>query len=397
MVLAAAGCRPSPLLGPAAVGGKKLAAREDLVVDLAALRPSHWSEDYARPSCELPANSGHRTGVCASDAEEFRDELKFCRDVVRYRACVPARQPLWAAWNAAAKDALLAQLYKDMVEARIAKEVNVTPDLYVEIHYMSNPDCVASLRNVLCWHNFPKCDDANQSLPLCRSSCEQYYSNCRYEENLLDACSPEAVKKDGLFKSQSPGPDQAIAENVVTCSRLAGYLYGDENDPEPTKWYLTYWGVLLLIVGALLVTWIVYYMLVPEELQAYVTTLFKYMLARPLRAWQDVPTASGKTIVIILLLVFFTLTVVGIIRLIMPGWSRFAERVTGNEIGDPYKPPVAKWEAEAKGSLTPNQLRQLDQGCSCTGGTVRAGLVALPLAFVLLVHTGGFLGRRCGD
>merc|ERR1719359_1058123 len=120
-------------------------------------------------------------------------------------------------------------MFKDMVELRIAREMNVTSQMYVPIHYMSNPNCVHALRNALCWYNFPKCSDNNRSLPLCESTCNEYFSNCKYKPDgsgNFGMCSEGDVSTRGLFQSDvRPGPDQMLAkdrpndEDIETCSR----------------------------------------------------------------------------------------------------------------------------------------------------------------------------------
>lgn len=67
---------------------------------------------------------------------------------------IPAHQPLWPDWNATKKDAMLSRLFKakikrawfrisaqGVVEKRLAKELNVTPKEFVEIHLLSNKEC----------------------------------------------------------------------------------------------------------------------------------------------------------------------------------------------------------------------------------------------------------------
>lgn len=48
----------------------------------------------------------------------------------------------------------------------------------VEVRFFDNPDCQEAFRNYFCWLNFPRCDDEDESLILCRSTCE----------NLMEAC-----------------------------------------------------------------------------------------------------------------------------------------------------------------------------------------------------------------
>jgi len=206
-------------LSQAAVQGQ-----QNYVLNLVGLRSSPISQDTDRPSCYLPAGSGRATGYCA-EVQEVQEQIEFCRDVVQYRACIPARMPLWSSWNATKKDLLLKGLFKDMVEARIAREMNITPDEYVPVHFLANPDCVAALKNVLCWFNFPKCNDANASLHVCRSSCEQYYTKCKYDSDgkngLHAACQSETVNNRGIFDSGTSGREMRLADGNQVCPSTA--------------------------------------------------------------------------------------------------------------------------------------------------------------------------------
>mmetsp|Transcript_45602 Transcript_45602/g.102342 ORF Transcript_45602/g.102342 Transcript_45602/m.102342 type:complete len:380 (+) Transcript_45602:66-1205(+) len=67
--------------------------------DLTPLRPIQWSEDLERASCELPAASGVKSGVCTDNETVLQERISFCADVVPYRACIPADQPLWGTWS----------------------------------------------------------------------------------------------------------------------------------------------------------------------------------------------------------------------------------------------------------------------------------------------------------
>ena len=49
-------------------------------------------------------------------------------------------------------------------------------------HY---PNCQDAFINLFCYMNFPRCDpQTNESLPLCRSLCENFFITCGYEQNL---------------------------------------------------------------------------------------------------------------------------------------------------------------------------------------------------------------------
>merc|ERR1711964_641116 len=124
-------------------------------------------------------------------------------------------------WNVASKDALLGRHFKTAVEQRIAREMAVTPDEYVPVRFTNNPDCVAAYKNALCWYNFPKCGNYNQSLPLCRSTCDNYFAACGFKGRgapLYESCKDHAVEAMGLFKANLSGPEHQLADAELNCN-----------------------------------------------------------------------------------------------------------------------------------------------------------------------------------
>merc|ERR1739848_415235 len=93
--------------------------------------------------------------------------------------------------------------------------MNKTDKEYVDVRVLSNAPCMRALKNVLCWYNYPKCNDLNSSLPLCKNSCERFYWNCRYEPSgsgEMVGCSADTVAREGLFGSKVVDSSQTIAE-----------------------------------------------------------------------------------------------------------------------------------------------------------------------------------------
>jgi len=292
---------------------------------------------------------------------------------------------MWPNWNATAKDLLIKRLFKDMVELRIERERNITPELYVPIHYMSNPDCVNALRNALCWYNFPKCNDENRSLPLCKSTCNEYYKACKFkpsEAGLFPFCEKSSIEKLGLFNSGiEPGPDQTLAEDKKdthgqrenTCERQpTDSEIGITAEVAATVWYKTWWGILSLTVGGLVAVALFAFLLIPPVLMEYLVTSFKRLLKMPYKAWMFLPQLKGKKVLIIQIVVFLALMIVGIYNTITGGFSRWNKfKDDHKEAEYQFKPPTYIWGTQAIKPLTNQQLRQMQESCACTGDAFR--------------------------
>ena len=55
----------------------------------------------------------------------------------------------------------------------------------------SDDDCVNAYRNFMCYMNFPRCNDAGESLLLCRSVCENFFRACGYPKVMWRCYNPE--------------------------------------------------------------------------------------------------------------------------------------------------------------------------------------------------------------
>ena len=143
---------------------------------------------------------GQDSGEC-QEPEEFKADMEFCSVVVTYRACVPKENPLWPKHDVFNKDKWVAETYKQIVDERIRHETNETlqddginelgEEGEVEVRFFDNPDCQEAFRNYFCWLNFPRCDDEDESLILCRSTCENLMEACEYSEDLHRCYHPE--------------------------------------------------------------------------------------------------------------------------------------------------------------------------------------------------------------
>jgi hypothetical protein len=45
---------------------------------------------------------------------------------------------------------------------------------------LKSDDCEAALSRYMCWVNFPRCDEFDESLPMCVSACENFIRVCGY-------------------------------------------------------------------------------------------------------------------------------------------------------------------------------------------------------------------------
>mmetsp|Transcript_59738 Transcript_59738/g.110561 ORF Transcript_59738/g.110561 Transcript_59738/m.110561 type:complete len:412 (+) Transcript_59738:79-1314(+) len=345
-------------------------------MDLTPLRPVMWSEDLDRAACELPAASGVMSGVCTDNATVLQEKISFCADVVPYRACIPADQPLWGTWSATKKDMLLSKLFKRMIDKRMAREMNVTPDVYVEVKFLSNPECVSALKRALCWYNFPKCSFDNRSLPLCESSCEAYYRACRYEPDAGESflsCLPERNSDTGLFNTNTSGPDQALAaaENGTECEGIEDRHFDIDGDDGP--WYRTTWGTIVIILSALLLQYVMFYFIVPLEAQDQMWALFIYWVTHPYRVIKRFPhfsskTTTGRVLILIVTFVGIVLFVTLLYKsLETGGWLNKWGSDTKDAIEEPFDPKRDVWTIDTRRSLTQRQLKQLHYSCTCTG------------------------------
>jgi len=370
--------------------------------DLTPLRPIQWSEDLERASCELPAASGVKSGVCTDNETVLQERISFCADVVPYRACIPADQPLWGTWSATQKDMLLSKLFKRMIDKRMAREMNVTPDVYVEVKFLSNPECVSALKRALCWYNFPKCSFDNRSLPLCQSSCEAYYRACRYEPDAGESflsCQPERNTDSGLFNTNTTGPDQALAaaENGTECEGIEERHFDVDGDDGP--WYRTMWGTIVIVVSALFVQYVMFYFIVPLEAQDQMWALFLYWVTHPYRVLKRFPhisskTPTGRLLILIVTFLAIVLFVTLLYKSLEPGgWLNKWGSDTQQAIEEPFQPKRDVWAIDTHRSLTQHQLKQLHYSCTCTGLAVRrccpsgfAQVLPLLAAIVLAVR-----------
>jgi hypothetical protein len=54
------------------------------------------------------------------------------------------------------------------------------------VHFYKNDDCQEAYNKYLCYMNFPRCDDAQNSLLLCDTACQSFFRACRYPYSTND-------------------------------------------------------------------------------------------------------------------------------------------------------------------------------------------------------------------
>ena len=139
--------------------------------------------------------------------------MPFCFDAVTYPACIPkyivlppSREfPLgrWHNNTAYNKDQWIEQSVTSHMIERIGYEKNKTMNgvggtnrnefgdightrkRFTLPNGQPRLDCQLAFKNYFCWINFPRCDvTLDQTLPTCKSACENFFRVCNYENGL---------------------------------------------------------------------------------------------------------------------------------------------------------------------------------------------------------------------
>jgi len=85
---------------------------------------------------------------------------------------------------------------------------------HVRKRFLNRPDCQFAYKRYFCWINFPRCDTfLDESLPTCKSACENYFRSCKYEFGLW-RCG-----KSKWFNGYEPEPPQYDATGNLTYYR----------------------------------------------------------------------------------------------------------------------------------------------------------------------------------
>ena len=108
-----------------------------------------------------------------------------------------------------------------------------------------HPDCVNAFLNLFCWINFPRCDmGRDESLRMCRSSCENYFISCKIGKDIwrcgypqfFDHYKPEVPQKiNGQFVYMrdyypgSPWRDNKFNKENIPLQICTPAIFGSAN------------------------------------------------------------------------------------------------------------------------------------------------------------------------
>ena len=107
------------------------------------------------------------------------------------------------------KDRWVEETVANSIEARIESERRQGSQNY---HYFRNKDCQEAYARYACWLNFPRCDDKNESLPMCQSVCENLFRVCGFAPDIW-RCEEDVIDGNG----ESPRgffPGQPFVKNT---------------------------------------------------------------------------------------------------------------------------------------------------------------------------------------
>lgn len=62
------------------------------------------------------------------------------------------------------------------------------------LFYVITPSKKDAYKRYFCWLNFPRCDEFGETLPMCQSTCENFFKACGYDEEMW-VCSHTVENK----------------------------------------------------------------------------------------------------------------------------------------------------------------------------------------------------------
>ena len=160
--------------------------------DLIPLLPSSVFSHERYPQCELPRGSGMMSGICLT----VPPDLPFCGEFVDYAVCVPGQNAMWPNWNWTAKDTVVRdQVLRVIGERKYAEELslanNGTSDEYLSIRFYGNDPCAAMYKRIVCYYNFPRCEETNptmaETFAVCTERCVDFFTTCKYGTDVSSA------------------------------------------------------------------------------------------------------------------------------------------------------------------------------------------------------------------
>lgn len=154
--------------------------------------------------------------------ERWEKDIPFCGKYVNnYPVCVPASStspsvPEWLSSDAnedleaiRAKDSWVEQETAKTIAERIEQERLLGKSQH---RYYRNKDCQDAYAAYTCWLNFPRCDEFQESLPLCQSACQNMFSVCGFSKDLW-RCDEDIVDGNDEWDVEAFFPGQPFRKN----------------------------------------------------------------------------------------------------------------------------------------------------------------------------------------
>jgi hypothetical protein len=148
--------------------------------------------------------AGYDSGECV-DENFFDVQLDFCGEFITYRACMPIENTaVYPNHTISKKDAWVQTMYEQIVEERV--EVETDDDLLAaQLNEFGDPgiimprftdedrfpNCLTSFKAYMCYINFPRCDEQDKSLIMCKSTCQNLMDTCGISYDLQRCGPPE--------------------------------------------------------------------------------------------------------------------------------------------------------------------------------------------------------------
>ena len=107
------------------------------------------------------------------------------------------------------KDKWVEETVINTIQSRIEREREQGSNHY---HFYENKDCEEAFARYSCWLNFPRCDEFDESLPLCQSACENLFRVCKFESDLW-RCEADVVHGDSEYDIRALFPGQPFKKN----------------------------------------------------------------------------------------------------------------------------------------------------------------------------------------
>ena len=107
------------------------------------------------------------------------------------------------------KDKWVETTVNKAIASRIEQEKQQGKSHY---RYFRNDDCQEAYAKYTCWLNFPRCDDFDESLPLCQSVCENLFRVCGFESDIW-RCEADIVDGDNEYDLRTFFPGQPFTRN----------------------------------------------------------------------------------------------------------------------------------------------------------------------------------------